>query len=499
VALYRSGRQADALATYQQIRRLLRDELGLQPGRELQRVERAILDQDPSLFATAPTAAAASRAAEVRRSPVRYALTADGTHVAYQIVGNGPIDLLVIPGFVSHLDMWWDAPTDHLVKSLASFSRLILFDKRGMGLSDRPENIDVEHWVEDAVAVMDAAGSERAVLLGISAGVPTAILFAALHPQRVTTLILYGGYARRMAGDGYDLGIDPAVLDRRIEEWEANWGTGVGIEILAPSRAHDPAAREYWARQQSRSASPAAAARFLRAVWAVDVRRALPAISAPTLVLHAARDASVPVAAARAMCAEIAGARLVELDSDIHSFWQSDVIDEAGRHIEDFVSRANPSSDSDRALATILAVGPAARPFHQDAVIDLIVERWRGKPFLGATVASYEGAARASFDGAARAVRCGVALASELPTIGVALHSGECAVSAAGVHGVAVDIATQLAATAEPGQVLVSQTVRDLLLGSPIDMRPHRQQTFKDVPGHWEVFRVDGAQPARVR
>jgi DNA-binding SARP family transcriptional activator/pimeloyl-ACP methyl ester carboxylesterase len=206
VALYRSGRQADALAAYQQVRRLLRDELGLQPGGQLQSLERAILDQDTTLLCPAAKAEPATPPVEVRRSPVRYAVTPDGTHVAYEIVGNGAVDVLVLPGFISHLDMWWDAPTDHLVQRLASFSRLILFDKRGMGLSDRPDNVDVEHWVEDAVAVMDAARSERAVLLGISAGVPTAILLAAMYPQRVGTLILYGGFA--------SLGLDPARVRR---------------------------------------------------------------------------------------------------------------------------------------------------------------------------------------------------------------------------------------------------------------------------------------------
>jgi pimeloyl-ACP methyl ester carboxylesterase len=426
----------------------------------------------------------------VRRSPVRFALTPDGTHVAYQIVGNGAIDVLVVPGLFAHLDMWWDAPTDHLVKRLASFSRLILFDKRGMGLSDRPDHVDVEHWVEDAVAVMDAAGSERAVLLGNSAGVSTAILFAAMHPQRVSALILWGGFARLRG-----LGLDPARLDALIKDTQVNWGTGFGIETTAPSRASDFAARRYYARLQSRSVSPAAAARLLRALTAIDVRHALAAISSPTLVLHSARDHDVPIAAARAMRAEIEGARLIELDSDIHAIWLSDVIDDATRHIEDFISRAHHEPESDRALATILAVGPAMRASHQAAAIDSIVERWRGKPFLGAALPSFEGAARASFDGAARAVRCGMALVSELPRLGVAVHSGECAVSVAGPHGVAVDIAAKLAATAEPGRVLVSQTVRDLLLGSTIEIRPHRQQTFQDVPGNWEVFSVD--RPAR--
>ncbi|HYB46653.1 MAG TPA: alpha/beta fold hydrolase, partial [Streptosporangiaceae bacterium] len=299
VALYRSGRQADALAAYQRARRLLRDELGLEPGGELQRLERAILGHDPSLLGPAAEVEATPQTAEVRRSPVRYAVTPDGTHVAYQIVGNGPLDVLAIPGFVSHLDMWWDSPTDHLVRKLASFSRLILFDKRGMGLSDRPGNVDVEHWVEDSVAVLDAVGSERAVILGISAAVPTAILLAAMYPQKVSSLILYGGFARLIAGDGNDLGLDPAAVDGFVRHMEANWGTGVGISSLAPSRARDPAAREYWARLQTRSASPGAAAKFLRALTDIDVRHALTTISSPTLILHANRDQNVPIAAAR--------------------------------------------------------------------------------------------------------------------------------------------------------------------------------------------------------
>jgi pimeloyl-ACP methyl ester carboxylesterase len=448
------------------------------------------------LLGPAAEAEATAQTAAVRRSPVRYAVTPDGTHVAYQIVGNGPLDVLAIPGFVSHLDMWWDSPTDHLVRKLGSFGRLILFDKRGMGLSDRPGNVDVEHWVEDSVAVLDAVGSQRAVILGISAGVPTAILFAAMHPQKVSSLILYGGFARLIAGDGNDLGLDPAAVDRSVRHMEANWGTGAGISSLAPSRARDPAAREYWARLQTRSASPAAAAKFLRALSDIDVRHALATISSPTLILHANRDQNVPIAAARAMRDQIKGAELVELDSDIHLIWLSDVIDEATRHIADFISRATRTRDPYRALATILAVAPGRLAPHHEAVTDSIVERSRGTTLRGATLAPFDGVARASFDGAARAVRCAVALVSELPRIGVAVHSGECEASGEQVRGIAVDIATQLAATAEPGQVLVSQTVRDLLLGSAIDLRPHRQQSFKDIPGEWDVFCVDTASRA---
>ena len=290
---------------------------------------------------------------------MRYAVAPDGVHVAYQIVGDGAIDVLAIPGFVSHLDLWWDAPTDRLVRRLASFSRLILFDKRGMGLSDRPAAVDVEHWVADARAVLDAAGSDQAVILGISAGGPTAALFAASHPERTRALIMYGGYARFLAGDGYDLGADRDTVESFVRHMEANWGTGVGLSVLAPSRATDPAARQYWARHQTISASPGAAATFLRALAAIDVRHALPTIGAPTLILHVTRDQNVPVEAARHCRELIPGATLVELDSDIHLIWLSDVVDEITRAIEAFIARTTPVTAVDRVLATVLATAGA--------------------------------------------------------------------------------------------------------------------------------------------
>lgn len=486
VALYRSGRQADALAAYQQARLQLREELGLEPGGELRRLERAVLGQDPSLDEPLPARASADRERDVPRSSVRYAVCRDGVHVAYQVVGDGPIDVLAIPGFVSHLDMWWDAPTDRLVRRLASFSRLILFDKRGMGLSDRPADIDVEQWVDDANAVLDAAGSERAVILGISAGAPTAALFAAGHPDRTRALILHGGYARFLVGDDYDLGYQRSGVESFIDHVEANWGTGVGISVLAPSRATDPTAREFWARCQTTSASPSAAASFLRALAEIDVRHALPTIAAPTLILHATRDQNVPVEAARRSQELIPGAKLVELDSDIHLIWLSDVIDEVTREIEAFISQAVPPTDVDRALATVLAVAGARATPRRDAAIDAIVERFGGHPLRGP--------GRATFDGPARAIRCALALVSDLDAkdqdVAVAVHSGECELHQHQVRGVAVDLAEQLAATAEPGQVLVSQTIRDLIVGSTIQLEPQGPRAFRGIPGNWDIFAV---------
>lgn len=490
VALYRSGRQADALTVYQQARVRLRDELGLEPGGELRRLEQAILDQDPSLDGPDPERASPESGQQIRPSPVRYAVTRDGVHVAYQIVGNGPIDVLAVPGFVSHLDMWWDAPTDRLVRRLASFSRLILFDKRGMGLSDRPAHIDVEHWVADAVAVLDATGSERAVIFGISAGAPTAALLAASHPERARALIMYGGYARFLADEQYQLGAQPGTLESRIRHIEANWGTGVGIGTLAASRAADPAARQYWARCQTVSTSPSAAAAFLRALTAIDVRHVLPTITAPTLILHPTRDQSIPVEAARQSRDLIPGARLVELDSDIHLIWLSDVIDVITREIEAFITQSTATANAERALATVLAVADPTPSHRRETTIDTIIERFGGCRLPPQA----PGRAEATFDGPAGAIHCALALVAELgpehQNVAGAVHSGECELHSHGLRGVAVDLAEQLAASTPPGQVLVTQTVRDLTVGSTIQLEPRGRRSFEGIPGDWDILAV---------
>ena len=493
VALYRSGRQADALAAYRRARTVLREELGLEPGGELRRVERAVLNHDESLEARPARLSAAAGPVEIARPPVRYATCPDGVHVAYRIVGDGPVDVIAVPGFVSHLDMWWDAPTDHLVRRLSSFCRLILFDKRGMGLSDRPAVIDVEHWVDDVVAVLDAAGSDRAVILGISAGAPTATLFSATHPNRTRALILCGGYARFLPGDGYDPGFDRSAVESFIDNTEARWGTGFGISMLAPSVAGKPEARDFWARCQTIAASPGAAATFLRALMEIDVRHALPAITVPTLILHATRDRNVPVEAARACRDLIPDARLVELDSDIHLIWLSDVIDEITAEIESFVGQIVPSFvESDRALATVLAVAlpPDGR---SDGAFEAIVERWRGH--------SMRTSGLATFDGAARAIGCAQAVIGDFSSrghdVGAGVHSGECLLIGGDVSGVAVDIARQLATDADPGEVLVSQTVRDLVVGSSIGLEPRDRREFVGVPGAWDICAVIPATPAR--
>jgi pimeloyl-ACP methyl ester carboxylesterase len=275
---------------------------------------------------------------------VRYALAADGIEVAYQSAGTGPIEILAVPGYIHHLDIWWNAPTDRLVRELTRMGRLTVFDKRGIGLSDRPETIDVDAWTLDALGVLDGIGAERAVVLGVSAGSVTALRLAAFHPERVSALVLFAGYARHLAAADYPIGHDPAVVDAYAQNLEAKWGTGVALSSAAPSLAHDPNVRAYWARYQRLSASPSAAIRFLRASAEADVRHLLPKVDVPTLVAHAERDMLVPLSQGQYVADRIAGAEFVSLDSDIHLICVSDVLDQLADVMTAFLQRVVPSA-----------------------------------------------------------------------------------------------------------------------------------------------------------
>ena len=290
-------------------------------------------------------------------APVTHYVKSDDVHIAYQVVGDGPLDLLFVPGFVSHIEATWDSPVrSSFFRRLASFSRLILFDKRGTGMSDRGSQIfTLEQRMHDVRTILDEVGSERAALFGVSEGGPMSLLYAATYPQRTSALILYGSYAKRSWAPDYPLGWDDEQWQRFLENIERNWGTpkGISIEMWAPSLARDPNAAERLASYFRTAASPGAAAAIMKMNREIDVRHVLPAISTPTLILHRVGDRVFDVEHARRMAQGIPGAQLVELPGTDHTFWVNDgglLLD----HVEQFLTGKHHAQDRERVLATVL-------------------------------------------------------------------------------------------------------------------------------------------------
>jgi DNA-binding SARP family transcriptional activator/pimeloyl-ACP methyl ester carboxylesterase len=335
LALYRSDRQAEALRAAARLRKNLVEELGVDPGPTLRALEAGVLEQRDELRWSPP--ALPARDPEFAPPPIHYVRTPDGVNVAYELAGDGPFDLIIIPGYVSHLDTWWEAFSGRLVRRLAEFSRLILFDKRGTGLSDRPSGIDVEQWIQDTLAVMDTAGAKRAVVLGMSAGTPIAIQFAATYPERVSALVLYAGFARLLRAPDYPIGVGQERVNAFVDVSETTWGTGASLDAYCPSVGNDPAARALFGRYERKAASPGSASDYVRALNAIDVRHMLPLVSAPTLVLHPARDRLLPLAYAEYIVERIPRAKLVTLDSEDHLIWFSDAIEPMTAAIEEFL------------------------------------------------------------------------------------------------------------------------------------------------------------------
>jgi pimeloyl-ACP methyl ester carboxylesterase len=437
----------------------------------------------------------------------RYARSKDGS-VAYQIVGDGPRDLVFIPWWATNIEIMWEEPTiERFLRRLATFCRVLVFDKRGAGVSD-PVPLaalpTLEQWSDDVRSVMRAAGSTRAVLLGHSHGGQMAALFAATYPGETSALVLVDSFARLFADDeepGLALDRAPFTLD----EVEERWGTGVNLEVFAPSLAGDERFRRWYSRYERLSLSPG----MLRAVIASDlerdVRGVLPAIRVPTLVLHRSGNRFIDVRQGRYLAEHIAGAKLVELPGEDHLFHAGDS-EALVAEVEEFLTGERPAPDADRVLATVLftdivgstekaaALGDRAwrallEQHHEIARREVERHRGRAVDFAGDGLF-------ATFDGPARAIRCARAIGEAVGALGIeiraGLHTGEIELAASAVRGIAVHIGARVAAEAGAGEVLVSSTVKDLVAGSGIRFVDRGARALKGVPDAWRLFAVEG-------
>ncbi len=425
--------------------------------------------------------------------------------IAYQVFGEGPIDLLVAPGFVSHCELFWQSrDLAGAFRRLAEVARVIVFDKREQGLSDRVGRPPVvEEMVDDALAVLDAAGSERAAVFGISEGGALAQLLAASHPQRCTHLILWSSFARLPRAPDYPEGIDPAALDRWGEILRDQWGGPVSLGVFAPSRKGDAETERWWAQLLRQGTSPRGVYELMSLYKELDVRATHESIQAPTLVMHRRDDRGVPVALGRYIAERIRGARFVDFPGADHMFWTQDR-DEVVGEIEEFLTGTRRATPADRVLATVMftdivdSTAQAAElgdarwrellDRHDSRVADE-VERRRGR-----VVKTTGDGVLATFDGPARAIEAASRLAGELPELGVriraGLHTGEFERRGEDVGGMAVHIGARIADRAEAGEVLVSSTVKDLVVGSGIEFADRGSAELKGVPGEWRLFAV---------
>jgi class 3 adenylate cyclase len=438
----------------------------------------------------------------VEAPKTQYAKSGD-VHIAFQVMGEGPLDLVVVPGFVSHLEADWEGPrTAASLRRLASFSRLIRFDKRGTGLSDRVGGTPtLEERMDDVRAVMDAVGSQRAALFGVSEGGPMSILFAATYPERTAALVLYGTYARRSWAPDHPFGWTEEQWAMYLDRLERDWGGPWGVELWVPSLAHDERALQARANYLRVAASPGAAAAIWRMNKDIDVRHVLPAVRVPTLVVHRTGDRLTRIEQARYLAEHIAGARLVELPGIDHQPWVGDA-EGILAETEEFLTGVRHQPEADRVLATVLFVDMVGSTERAAALGDhrwhQLLEEYYGVArralgrFRGTEVDTAGDGLFATFDGPARAVRCAADIAAAVKTLGVevraGLHTGECEIIGTKVGGIAVHIGARVAAQAEPGEVLVSSTVKDLVAGSDLRFADRGPRALKGVPGDWRLF-----------
>jgi class 3 adenylate cyclase len=439
--------------------------------------------------------------------PSTHYVKSDDVYIAYQVVGDGLLDLMFVPGFVSNVEAIWQSPhRSRFFRRLASFCRVILFDKRGTGMSDRGSQIfTLEQRMHDVQAVLNEVDSERAALFGISEGGPMSLLYAATYPERTSALVLYGCYAKRSWSPDYTFGWKDEQWKRVLDNFGHHWGTpqGVSATMWAPSIAGDPRAAEDLASYFRASASPGAAVSIMSMNREIDVRHILPATRVPTLILHRTAEHVIDVEHARYMARHIPGARLVELPGEDHMAWfgdQDSILDE----VEQFLTGRRHAHEPERVLANVLfadIAGSTARAatlgdkswrelletFY--AMVREIIHQYRGRE-----ISTSGDSFLATFDGPARAVRCASAIRDTVRSLNLevrcGLHTGECEIVGNDIAGIAVHTGARVAALAAPGEVLVSQTVRDLVAGSGLVLEECGTYTLKGVPNEWRLFRA---------
>ena len=436
------------------------------------------------------------------RPETKYARSGD-VHIAYQVFGEGELDLVLVNGFITHVELVWEyEPTARFLEGLASFARVINFDRRGSGLSDPVADAPtLEQRMDDVRAVMDAAGSERAALIGVSEGVSMSILFAATYPERVQALVCSGGMARSTATDDYPWAPPAkALIESSIELVAPHWGQGAMIEVVAPSAADDPEARAMLARLERASASPGMLAALVQMFLDIDVRDVVPSVHVPTLILHRRYDRLVNVRHGRWLAEHMPDARLVELPGDDHVLWYEDPEATLGE-MQEFLTGARDAPEPERVLATVLFtdIVDSTR-----TAAELGDQRWReilegyqrsvtdalGR-FGGREVKSTGDGHPGDLRRPGRAIRCARDDPRLLRAAGdplrAGVHTGECEVMGDDIGGIAVHIAARVSALAEPGEVLVSRTVKDLVAGSGLEFTDRGAHTLKGVPDTWQL------------
>jgi class 3 adenylate cyclase len=445
--------------------------------------------------------------AGVETPETRYAQSGD-LSIAYQVAGEGELDLVFVPGFISNADLSWQAPLfGEFFRRFASFARMITFDKRGTGLSERTLGFgSAEDRMDDIRVVMDAAECERAALVGISEGGPLTTLFAATYPERVSALVLWGTFARIQLARDYPVGVDPTIVDPFIEGLVARWNTGKALRYFISDIPTDPETSAFIARYERTAATPSMVREIMRRNCEIDVRSALPAVNVPTLVVHRHNDNAVPFECGQYLADHIDGARLLDLPGAWHLNGSAGGEVDALDAVEEFLTgrRHEEPIEVDRVLKTVVftdIVGSTERAAElgdrrwrelldaHDSTIRRELGRYRGEE-----VATTGDGFLAAFDGPGRAINCARTIATHSRDLGIEIragvHTGECELRGKDLAGIAVHIGARVAALAGPSEVLVTSTVRDLVNGSGIDFDDRGLHALKGVPGEWQILAV---------